>query len=85
MEKTTVKARVDLLEALVEELLKEPPREVTIEKKMKDLEIPYSNGIINGIVYEYYENGKLRNETQYTEGIIISKLESYDETGKEIK
>jgi hypothetical protein len=49
MEKTTVKARVDLLEALVEELLKESPRETTIEKKMNDLEIPYSNDPVERI------------------------------------
>ena len=41
--------RVNQLEALVEELLRETPAETTIEKQMKDLEIPYTTDPVDRI------------------------------------
>lgn len=45
-------------------------------------EIPYKNGIIDGVAKNYYDNGTLSAETPYTYGKINGTEKVYSENGK---
>jgi antitoxin component YwqK of YwqJK toxin-antitoxin module len=44
----------------------------------------YENGLLNGIFYEKYKNGKLREKILYKEGVIVGKKEGWTEDGAKI-
>ncbi len=44
--------------------------------------VPYSKGLINGVVKEFYEGGKLKSETTYKNDVLHGVEKQYDESGK---
>ena len=47
-------------------------------------EIPYTKDEINGILKQYYPNGKIFSETTYNNG-VKGATKTYDENGNETK
>ena len=44
--------------------------------------VPYSKGLINGTVREFYENGKPKSEMTYKDDVLHGVEKQYDEDGK---
>ncbi len=53
-----------------------------VEKKYKSMELDMVHGKKEGIVIQYYPNGKIRNKTQYKNGEEYGTAIFYDENGE---
>ena len=44
-------------------------------------EVPYKNGVLHGVVVEYYRDGKLLSETDFVDGRILGDAKRYGRNG----
>ena len=56
---------------------------IGINKKNK--EVPYENGLINGIVKEYYPNGKIKSTIRYENDEAVTEKKCFSKNGKVLK